>query len=199
MFDALSIAIALAAAAGLRAFAVIAMVGALGHFGILPLPPEMASITQPWVILTASAFAIIELMADKTPGVDSAWDVLNTVVRIPAGAFLAQGFGAAVLPDHSAALMLGGGAVAATSHALKTATRALINTSPEPLSNWLASLIEDLSVTTLLVLVVLLPALALVLVVVALSIGLWLLPRLLRGFVSLWRKLLRRDLSEGAL
>jgi uncharacterized membrane protein len=189
MFDALSIALALAAAAGLRAFAVIAIVGALGHFEILSLPPEMTVLTTPWVILSASAFAIIEIMADKTPGVDSAWDVLNTFVRIPAGAFLAHGIGGAAMPELSGALLVGGGAVAATTHALKTASRAVINTSPEPISNWLASLIEDLSVVTLLVMIVVLPIVALALTIGLLIIAAWLLPKVARGLRSLWRRL----------
>ncbi len=197
MLDTLSIALALAAAAGLRAFAVIAVVGALGYFQILDLPPSMLAMTQPWVILTASGFALIEIMADKTPGVDSAWDVLNTFVRIPAGAFLAQGFGAEVLPDYAAAWMIGGGAVAATTHAMKTASRALINTSPEPVSNWIASLIEDLSVTMLLVLVVVLPMAAMALAVLVLAVAVYLLPKVARGFRALWRRLLSRPNHES--
>ena len=198
MFDALSIALALAAAAGLRAFAVIAIVGALGYFNWLSLPPDLTVLTEPWVILSASGFAIVELLADKTPGVDSAWDVLNTFLRIPAGAFLAHGFGSAALPEFGGAFLLGGGAVAGLTHAFKSSSRALINASPEPISNWFASLIEDLSVTALLVLVVLLPALAMVLALTITALAIWLLPKLARGFRILWRKISRRRLGEGS-
>jgi len=128
----------------------------------------------------------VEFFADKIPGVDSIWDVLQTFIRIPAGAALA----ASVFGDSSAAVMLAsgvlGGTLAAGSHLAKTGSRAVINTSPEPFSNWTASFGEDIAVGTVLWLAFAHPLVALVLIAVLLALTIWLIPkvwRMLRGIV----------------
>jgi hypothetical protein len=146
--------------AGVRVYLTVFAIGLAGMLGWMPLPPDLQVATSPWVMATCAALAAIEFFADKTPGADSGWDLLHTLVRVPAGAFLAA---AALSPDgslHGGAL-IAGGALALTSHAIKSGTRALINTSPEPLSNWSASLGEDALTLTALALLIAHPWLAL--------------------------------------
>lgn len=128
--------------AGLRAYLTVFGVGLAGLLGWVELPAALAPCASPWVLGVSGALALVEFSADKIPGVDSVWDLLQTLLRIPVGAFLAA---AALSPDgslHGGGLALGAG-VALSSHVLKAGTRAVINTSPEPASNWTASLGED--------------------------------------------------------
>lgn len=159
-----AIGILLAWLAGVRAYLTVFGVGIAGYFGWLDLPPALEATTSPWVLGVSGVLAAAEFFADKIPGVDSGWDLLHTLLRIPAGAFLAA---AAMSPDgHLAGGMLAAGAgVALTSHALKAGTRALLNTSPEPVSNWTASIVEDTAVVGGLALVWAHPWIALFLVV----------------------------------
>ena len=178
-----AVGLTLAWLAGVRVYLTVFGVGLAGLLGWVDLPPALQVCSSPWVLGTAGALALTEFFADKIPGVDSGWDLLHTLVRIPAGAFLAA---AAVSTDAHlgiGALALGG-ATALTSHALKTGTRGLINISPEPLSNWSASLGEDAVSLTALVLAFAHPWLALALAVLALllvfALVLWLFRSLLR-------------------
>jgi uncharacterized membrane protein len=137
-----ALGLALACLAGVRAYLTVFGVGLAGLMGWIELPAALQATTSPWVLGTAGALAAVEFATDKIPGVDSGWDLLQTLARVPAGAFLA----AATLSDDgqlgTGALALGAGA-ALTTHAIKAGTRALINASPEPLSNWTASVGED--------------------------------------------------------
>ncbi len=155
-----ALGLALACLAGVRAYLTVFGVGLAGMMGWVDLPTALQATTSPWVLGTAGALAIVEFSADKIPGVDSGWDLLQTLARIPAGAFLA----AATLSDDGqlggGALAMGAGAAFAT-HAIKTGTRAMINASPEPLSNWVASLGEDAASLGALALVFTHPLLAL--------------------------------------
>ena len=139
----LALAAALGWASGFRLYAVVFVTGAMGAAGWIALPPDLRLLMHP-AVLTASGFMMmVEFFADKIPWVDSLWDTVHSVIRIPAGALLAAGvFGA---DSASMGLVAGllGGSLAATSFATKATTRAAINTSPEPFSNWLASLFED--------------------------------------------------------
>ncbi|MCC6563042.1 MAG: DUF4126 domain-containing protein [Xanthomonadales bacterium] len=138
-----ALGIVLAWLAGVRVYLTLFGVGVAAHFGWMELPQSLALTQSPWVLGVCAAMALIEFATDKIPGVDSIWDLLHTLVRIPAGAFL----GGLALPgaggEASATGMALGAAVAALSHGLKSGTRAFINTSPEPASNWAASLAED--------------------------------------------------------
>ena len=188
-----AIGILLAWLAGVRAYLTVFGVGIAGYFGWLDLPPALEATTSPWVLGVSGALAAVEFFADKIPGVDSGWDLLHTLLRIPAGAFLAA---AAMSPDgHLAGGMLAAGAGAAlTSHAIKAGTRALLNTSPEPVSNWTASVVEDTVVVGGLALVWAHPWIALTVVVgsgLAVGLVVW----------WLWRTVYRgvsRLLSTGA-
>ncbi|QNN47811.1 DUF4126 domain-containing protein [Thermomonas brevis] len=183
-----AIGILLAWLAGIRAYLTVFGVGVAGLMGWLELPPALQVAQSPWVLGTSGALAVAEFFADKIPGVDSAWDLLQTLLRIPAGAFLAA---AALSPDgHLGAGMLATGAgVALTSHALKAGTRGLINGSPEPVSNWMASISEDALVVGALTLAFSHPWLALgATVAVSLCLALlawWLCRAMLRGMARL--------------
>ena len=177
------IGILLAWMAGIRVYLTVFGLGLAGALGWLDLPPALQVTQSWWVLGTTGALAAVEFFADKIPGVDSGWDLLQTLARVPAGAFLAA---ATLSPDGQ----LGGGALAAgagvalTSHLLKSGSRALLNTSPEPVSNWTASVTEDVAVLGGLSLAFAHPWIALTLVV-----GISVLVALLVWWV--WRKLSR--------
>ena len=139
----MALAAALGWASGFRLYAVVFLTGAMGYAGWIPLPEGLKLLMHP-AVLTASGFMLlVEFFADKIPWVDSLWDTVHSVIRIPAGALLAAGvFGADSATMGLVAGILGG-SLAATAFATKATTRAAINTSPEPVSNWLASFFED--------------------------------------------------------
>jgi len=128
--------------AGIRVYLTVFGVGLAGALGWLDLPPALQATQSPWVLGVSGGLALVEFLADKIPGVDSGWDLLHTLLRVPAGAFLAA---AALSPNgHLGAGMLATGAgVALASHALKSSSRMVLNLSPEPVSNWTASATED--------------------------------------------------------
>ena len=179
-----AIGILLAWLAGVRAYLTVFVVGIAGVMGWLDLPPALEATTSPWVLGVSGALALAEFFADKIPGVDSGWDLLHTLLRVPAGAFLAA---AAISPDGElgAGMLAAGAGAALVSHTLKSGTRALINTSPEPVSNWTASVAEDTAVVGGLALAWSYPWIALaVVVLVGLSVGLvvwWLCRKVYRG------------------
>ncbi len=178
-----ALGLTLAWLAGVRVYMTVFGVGLAGVLGWIELPPALQVCSSPWVLGTSASLAVVEFFADKIPGVDSAWDLLHTLLRIPTGAFLAA---AAISPDGhlgTGALALGGIA-ALGSHAMKTGTRAMINTSPEPLSNWTASLGEDGITLAALALAIAHPWLALLLAVLTtgllFAMVLWVFRLLLR-------------------
>lgn len=179
-----AIGILLAWLAGVRAYLTVFGVGIAGLMGWLDLPPALEATTSPWVLGVSGALAVAEFFADKIPGVDSGWDLLHTLLRVPAGAFLAA---AAISPDGElgAGMLAAGAGAALVSHTLKSGTRALINTSPEPVSNWTASVAEDTVVVGGLAMAWSYPWIALgVVVLVGLSVGLvvwWLCRKVYRG------------------
>lgn len=139
----LALAAALGWASGFRLYAVVFLVGMAGAAGWMELPAGLQVLQHP-VLLGASGFMLfVEFFADKIPLVDSMWDMLNSVLRIPAGAALAAGVFGADSGTMALAAALLGGSLAATSQAAKTSTRAAINASPEPFSNVAMSLFED--------------------------------------------------------
>ena len=149
-----AIAAAMGWASGLRLYAVVFITGAAGYLGWVPLPSGLHLLQHPLVLTASFVMFVIEFVADKIPGVDTLWDAVHTLIRIPAGAALAFGaFNGALGVDGNtwallAALM--GGTLAATSHAAKATTRAAANTSPEPFSNLALSLAGDVAVPAML-------------------------------------------------
>lgn len=139
----LAIAAALGWASGLRLYAVVFLTGIAGHLDWVNLPTGLQLLQSP-VMLSASGFMLFaEFFADKIPGVDTLWDMVHTVVRIPAGAALAASVFGADQSSWAMAAALMGGTLAATSHVAKATTRAAVNTSPEPFSNIGLSLLGD--------------------------------------------------------
>ena len=139
----LALAAALGWASGLRLYAVLFLVGLSGALGWIPLPPGLALLQHPAMLAASGFMLFVEFFADKIPGVDSLWDIVHSVIRIPAGAALAAGVFGVDGGTMTAVAALLGGTLAATSQAAKTTSRAAINASPEPFSNVLASLTED--------------------------------------------------------
>lgn len=133
-------------ASGINLYATVLMLGVLSNMGHLTLPPGLEIVSDPLVLMAAGFMYFVEFFADKVPGVDTSWDSLHTFIRIPAGAALAAGAVGDMSPVVELAAALVGGSMAAGSHALKAGTRVVINTSPEPLTNWTASFSEDLIV-----------------------------------------------------
>jgi Domain of unknown function (DUF4126) len=138
-----ALAAALGWAAGVRLYLVVFLTGLAGFMGFIPLPAGLSVLQHPAMLMGSGFMVFVEFFADKIPGLDSLWDVVHTVIRVPAGAALAGGvFGAdSATMGMVAALM--GGTLAATSHAAKATTRAAVNTSPEPFSNILVSFAEE--------------------------------------------------------
>ena len=168
-----TIAVAMGASwvSGINLYATVATLGLLSRFAHLRLPGELEVLTSWWVIGIAVVLYIIEFFADKIPIVDSTWDVIHTFIRIPAGAVLAAGaFGNFDRSIQVIALLLGGG-LALSSHGTKAATRAILNTSPEPVSNVVASVVEDILAVVSIVCSVLFPVLLFVIVGVGLVIS----------------------------
>ncbi|MGV3725440.1 DUF4126 domain-containing protein [Hydrogenophaga sp.] len=139
----LALAAALGWASGFRLYAVVFIVGLAGAMGWMPLPAGLQALQHPALLGTAGFMLFVEFFADKIPVVDSLWDMVNSVVRIPAGAALAAGVFGADSGTLALAAALLGGSLAATSQAAKTTARAAINASPEPFSNVAMSLVED--------------------------------------------------------
>jgi len=179
-----SIGLALAALAGVRVYLTVFGVGLAGLLGWVALPEALQVTSSYWVLGTSGVLALVEFFADKIPGVDSGWDLLHTVLRIPVGAFLAA---ATLSPDGDLGLagLAAGAGVATLTHVMKSSTRMLLNTSPEPASNWTASLGEDAAVLGGLGLAFSYPwlslALVLGLVASAFAAVFWLARKLFRG------------------
>lgn len=185
-----AIGVLLAWLAGIRAYLTVFGVGLAGALGWIDLPEALQVTTSPWVLGISGTLAVTEFFTDKIPGVDSAWDLLQTLARVPAGAFLAA---AALSPDGDlgAGMLAAGGGVALASHVLKSGSRAVLNVSPEPASNWAASASEDAVVVGALALALAYPwaALALALVIGTCS-------ALLMWWV--WRRIFRRRAGPAA-
>lgn len=167
---------------GINLYAAVATLGLLGRFAHLKLPGDLDVVTNWWVIGVALFLFVIEFIADKIQLVDSVWDIIHTFIRIPAGAVLAAtAFGDFDRRVQVIALLLGGG-LALSSHGTKAAARALINASPEPVSNIVVSLSEDILAVVTVVAAVFLPVVVFLIIAAGLIFSFWLLPRVIRFF-----------------
>jgi hypothetical protein len=189
LVQAIALTLGVAWASGINLYAAVAMLGLGGALGYIDLPPTLDVVQDPLVIGAAVLMYCVEFTADKVPGVDSGWDALHTFIRIPAGAALAAGAVGDVTPALAIAAGLVGGGVTAVTHATKAGSRALINTSPEPFSNWVASLAEDAAVFIGLWAALQHPVLFLSALALFLLFLCWFLPRLWRGVHHLIRKI----------
>ena len=185
----LALTMGVAWASGINLYAAVAVLGLAGNAGYVQLPDTLAIVEDPLVIVAACFMYCVEFFADKIPGVDSTWDALHTFIRIPAGAMLAAGAVGDVTPALAVTAGLLGGSVTAATHATKAGTRMLINTSPEPFSNWFASITEDLAVFAGLWAALAHPAIFLILLTLFLLSLCWLLPKVWRGLKAVLRKI----------
>lgn len=177
----LALASGAAWASGIDLYATVFMLGYLNATGNITLPAELQVLSNPVVMAAAAIMYGIEFFADKVPGVDTLWDSLHTFIRIPAGAMLSAGaVGDPGSPEQLAAFILGG-TLAAGSHATKAGSRVLINTSPEPFSNWAASIGEDVAVIAGLWTALHHPWVFLGALLLFILLMIWLLPKLWRG------------------
>jgi hypothetical protein len=181
----------LAWASGIRLYATIFVAGMLARLGYVHLPDGLLPLTDTWVLVASGVLMLCEFLADKVPAFDSAWDAVHTFIRIPIGTLLAWG----VFKDSGAGAQLAaallGGALVAGTHFTKTGTRALINTSPEPFSNWGASVGEDVSWAGGLYLMWQHPLVLLILLGLFVLLMCWMLPRIVRGLRALRQRLQR--------
>jgi hypothetical protein len=178
MTDFVSAALGLSFASGLNAYATILGLGLMQRFGIVHLPSSLDVVASTPVIAGAAVFYIVEFVADKVPVVDSVWDGIHTVIRPVAGAWLAYGAVGSVAPQWHALAALAGGTIALTSHTAKASTRAAVNVSPEPFSNWILSLAEDALSFFLVWLTASHPAVAIAIVSVLLLIAIYIIWKL---------------------
>ncbi len=176
-------------ASGINLYATLFMLGYMQANGYAELPPDLLVLSDPLVMGAAGLMYAVEFFADKTPGVDTGWDALHTFIRIPAGAILAAGAIGEVAPAAELAAAIVGGGLAAGSHALKAGSRVIINTSPEPFSNWTASVGEDVAVFVGLWAALAHPALFLVALLIFLILLVWLLPKVFRGIRTIARRI----------
>jgi len=175
-------------ASGINLYATLFMLGYMGMSGNMTLPTELEVLTDPMVMTAAGFMYCVEFFADKIPGVDSGWDTLHTFIRIPAGAMLASSAIGDVTPALELTTALLGGTLAAGTHATKAGSRLLINTSPEPVTNWTASISEDLLVIGGLWVALNHPVLFVISLIIFILIMIWLLPRLWRLIKHIFQK-----------
>lgn len=183
----LTLALGASWASGINLYATLFVLGFASLNGAIVLPESLEVLSNPLVIGASGLMYCVEFFADKMPGVDTAWDTLHTFVRIPAGALLAAGvFGDMGMGAEVAAAIVGGG-IATATHATKAGSRVLINTSPEPFTNWGASISEDLMVFGGLWAALNHPVLFLIIFVLFIFVIIWLLPKLWRGIKKVFR------------
>jgi hypothetical protein len=185
----IALAATLGWASGIRLYAVLFIVGAVGYAGWFELPTHLRVLSHP-LVLSASGFMVaVEFFADKFPGFDSVWDVVHTFVRIPAGAALAASVFGDSPPAWTLAAAILGGTLAAGSHFTKAGTRVVLNTSPEPFSNWAASFGEDPLVGTMLYLALAYPIASLIVLMLILAASIWMLPKLWRAIRAIFKRI----------
>jgi hypothetical protein len=198
VLQSVALAMLLAWASGVRLYLVVFGLGLAARLGYVELPPGLHVLSHEWVIAAAGVMLTLEFLADKVPYVDSVWDFLHTFVRIPAGALLAAGATGDQVSAITVAAGILGGTITAGTHLTKSATRAAINASPEPFTNWGASIAEDAMVVGATWLAFAHPAIFLVLLAIFLGVAAWVLHLLWRTLRALWSRYLRRTQSRYA-
>jgi len=183
----LALTMGLAWASGINLYATLLTLGFLANSGNIDLPPDLQIVANPLVMGAAGIMYFVEFFVDKTPGADSGWDAIHTFIRIPAGAMLAAGAVGDLNPAVEIAAALLGGSLAAGTHATKAGTRVLINTSPEPFSNWVASIGEDVAVVAGVWASINHPVSFLIALVLFVILMIWLLPRIWVGVKKVFR------------
>jgi hypothetical protein len=185
----IALSMGLAWASGINLYAALLTLGILANTGNLVLPEPLEVVASPLVIGAAGLMYVVEFFADKIPGVDTGWDIVQSFVRIPGGAMLAAAAVGDISPAAELAAGILGGGLAAVTHGTKAGTRIVINTSPEPVSNWSASLGEDVAVIGGVWTALNHPYIFLGLLVAFVLSMAWLLPRIWRGVKAMFGRL----------
>lgn len=181
LIQTIALTMGVAWASGLNLYGTLLALGIMSNTGYVDLPADLQIVGDPLVIAAAGLMYGVEFFADKIPGVDTGWDTLHTFVRIPAGALLAAGAIGDVTPAAEMAAALVGGSLAAGTHFTKAGSRVMINTSPEPVSNWAASITEDVAVFAGLWAAIAHPYVFVALLIAFILLMIWMLPKLWRG------------------
>lgn len=193
--QALSLAMGTAWTSGINLYATVAALGIAGQLQMIQLPENLQVLMHPAVIAVACTMYVIEFFADKVPYVDNGWDILHTFIRVPAGAILAARSLGPMNPALEFIALLAGGTVALAAHGTKATTRLAINVSPEPVSNWMASLSEDLTVLGSIWMMFNHPLIMLLLLLAFFALAAWVVPKIFRfarrGFQALRHRLRR--------
>lgn len=176
----LSLAMGAAWTAGINLYATVAVLGLLAHFKLAQLPGGL-EVLDNWIIIGVALFLYaVEFVADKVPYVDTIWDAVHTFIRVPAGAVLAAAATADISTEVQIVAFLIGGGLALSTHGTKASVRAGANLSPEPVSNWTLSIVEDVVAIAAAILAVLSPLIILCVIAVFLLIFLWIMPKVFR-------------------
>ena len=191
--EALSLAMGTSWSSGINFYATVAALGIANRLEMIQLPQNLEVLSHPGVIAIACIMYFIEFFADKVPYLDTGWDALHTFIRVPAGAILAARSLGDLNPALELMALLAGGSIALIAHSTKATVRLAINASPEPFSNWAASITEDLTVFGSLWLMFNHPIVMIILVLVFLALVAWLVPKIYRlakrGFQALRNKM----------
>lgn len=180
-FSTLTLALGSAWTSGINLYATVSVLGLLQKFSAIKLPGGLDVLDNWWIIGIAGGLYLIEFFADKVPYVDSVWDVVHTFIRVPAGAALAYGATAEMDTSFIVIATLLGGGFALSSHGTKAAIRAGANLSPEPVSNWVLSIVEDIIAIVGTILAVIAPFLIAIVLVIFALFFLWFAPKVFRA------------------
>lgn len=180
-FSTLSLALGSAWTSGINLYATVTALGLLQKFGATKLPGGLDVLDNWWIIGVAAFLYAVEFFADKIPYVDSAWDVIHTFIRVPAGAVVAYAATNQADPTVTTVATLLGGGLAFSSHGTKAALRAGANVSPEPVSNWILSIIEDIIAFVGTILAVFAPILITIVLGVFVIFFVWFAPKVFRA------------------
>lgn len=195
-FSTISLALGSAWTSGINLYATVTVLGLLQKFGATKLPLGLTVLDNWWIIGVAGFLFAVEFFADKIPYVDSVWDVIHTFIRVPAGAIVAYAATNEMDPGISVIATLLGGGLALSSHGTKAALRATANLSPEPVSNWILSLVEDVIAIVGTILAVLAPILIMIVLGVFVLFFIWFVPKVFRAIRRLFNAI--RSLFAGA-
>ena len=186
-FSTLTLALGSAWTSGINLYATVSALGLLQKFGFAKLPGGLDVLDNWWIIGVAGGLYLIEFFADKVPYLDSIWDLVHTFIRVPAGAIVAYGATLDLDPSIYIPAVLIGGGLALSSHGTKAALRAGANLSPEPVSNSVLSLAEDVIAFAGVLLAVFAPVVISIVLVVFVIFFLWFFPKVMRAFIRMWR------------
>lgn len=183
----LSLALGSAWTSGINLYATVSMLGLLQKFAGIKLPGGLEALDNWWIIGVAGGLYIVEFVADKIPYVDSVWDVVHTFIRVPAGVIVAYAATSQLDPTITISAALLGGGLAFASHGTKAAARVTANLSPEPISNWTLSIVEDIIAFVGTFLAVFAPMLIAIFLGLFVVFFIWFLPKIVRRLLRMFR------------